>query len=121
MSTLEVIKKSSNRRLICIFQPHRYSRTYYLLNQFTSAFDFADVVIIMDVYSAQEDNTFGVDSKSLVGNIKKHRHPDVVYIQNKEAISSYLIPKLSKGDLIVTMGAGDVHGVSTALLNELRC
>ncbi|RAP35585.1 UDP-N-acetylmuramate--L-alanine ligase [Candidatus Marinamargulisbacteria bacterium SCGC AAA071-K20] len=120
ITTLEGIKKSSGKRLICIFQPHRYSRTHYLLDKFTKVFDSADTVIITDIYSAQEQNIFGVSSESLVNNLKDHKHPNVSYIEDKDSISSYLAPKLSDGDLVVTMGAGDVHQVSKTLLNELN-
>jgi UDP-N-acetylmuramate--alanine ligase len=118
--TLEGIKKSTQKRLICIFQPHRYSRTHHLLDQFTDAFDSADMVIITDVFSAQEKNNFEVSSEIIINNIKSHKHPSAVYIDDKNTIPAYLIPKLKDGDLVVTMGAGDIHQVSKALLNELE-
>lgn len=118
--TLEGIKHSSKKHITCIFQPHRYSRTHYLMDQFTSAFDAADRVIITDVFSAQEKNDFGVSSAVMVKNISKHAHPDVQYIESLDAISPYLCPILCNGDLVITMGAGDVHQVSKVLLDDLK-
>jgi UDP-N-acetylmuramate--alanine ligase len=105
------------RRLICIFQPHRFSRTMFLAHEFADCFKDADEVILTDIYAAYEDPLPGVSTDSIV-RLMKDRPP--VYIPKKEEISKYMAEIVRAGDLVITMGAGDIYIVGKEILNRLK-
>jgi len=105
------------RRIICIFQPHRYSRTMLLKDQFAQAFVDADKVIITDVYAASEAPIPGVSGQTIAKAVK---NKEVRYIKRKENISAELVKELKPGDLILTLGAGDIYTVGKELLTRLK-
>lgn len=110
-----------DKKLLCIFQPHTYSRTKTLWSEFAQAFSDADFVYITDIYSsARETDTLGINSEMLVDEIKKyHNSPDsVVYIKNKEQIKEILNDKLSNNLILLTLGAGDIYKIHKNLLND---
>ncbi|WP_213581492.1 UDP-N-acetylmuramate--L-alanine ligase [Paenibacillus sp. J2TS4] len=111
--------KATGKRIIAIFQPQRYTRTFFLLEQFSQAFGQADEVIITDIYSpAGEAQIEGVSSSRLVELIRKNSNPNVTYIPTKEEVQSFLLDQVRPGDLVLTMGAGDIWKVAAGLVNE---
>ncbi|WP_284637876.1 UDP-N-acetylmuramate--L-alanine ligase [Paenibacillus silviterrae] len=112
--------KATGKRIIAVFQPQRYTRTYFLFEQFSRAFPDADEVIITDIYSpAGEKQIEGITSAKLVELIRQNSNTNVSYIPTKEEVQSYLLRHVQSGDLVITMGAGDIwkaaHGLAHAL------
>lgn len=103
-ATLEGAKRTANGRLICVFQPHTYSRTAALADKFSEAFERADSVILADIYAAREDNIYGISSQKL-----EHMIGDKAqYGQSLEAIADILKSTARDGDTVIVMGAGDI-------------
>jgi len=119
-ATLAAARTGTWRRVVCVFQPHRFSRTKLLGNDFGLAFDDADVVVLTDVYGAGEEPEPGVSGKLLVDAIL-HRKPQaqVAYIPKRGEIAAYLRESVREGDLVITMGAGDVWAVGPELLDAM--
>ncbi|MBJ6362920.1 UDP-N-acetylmuramate--L-alanine ligase [Paenibacillus sp. GCM10012307] len=113
--------KATGKRIVAVFQPQRYTRTYFLLEQFSRAFGEADEVIITDIYSpAGEQQIEGINSGRLVEMIRSNSNPNVAYIPNKEDVLEYLKENVASGDLVITMGAGDIWKTSDQLAKHLR-
>jgi len=119
-AVLKAVKDGWKRRAIIVFQPHRYSRTEDLFSEFITAFNDADVLIITDVYAAGEAPNNDFNSEKLFEAIKKHGHRAVEYIAGKEEISARLIELTESGDMVVTLGAGDVWQVANETLMALE-
>jgi len=101
--------RASGRRVIAVFQPQRYTRTYFLMDEFSRAFGEADEVIVTDIYSpAGEPKIEGVTSEILVEKIRTNSHPRAQYIPTKEQMQEQVFKDLQPGDLVLTMGAGDI-------------
>ncbi|MBQ8383600.1 MAG: UDP-N-acetylmuramate--L-alanine ligase [Clostridia bacterium] len=113
-ATLEAASKLGYGRIFCIFQPHTYSRTHDLLPQFEAAFGAADQVIFADIYAARETDTLGVSSALLA------KDTGGLYLPSFEAIADYLAETAKAGDLILTMGAGDVYKVAGMVLEKIK-
>ncbi|MGI5875632.1 MAG: UDP-N-acetylmuramate--L-alanine ligase [Dethiobacteria bacterium] len=111
-ATLEAARKSG-KRLICIFQPHRYTRTKYLWKDFLEAFDEADILILDSIYSAGEASIPNINSFKLGLEIRERGHKEVHVIPKQEEIIHFLENTARPGDMIITMGAGDIWKVST--------
>lgn len=114
-ATLAAARALAPQRAVVVFQPHTYTRTKALLCEFAACFDDADEVIITDIYAAREQNTHGISSRHLVDKMKTERS-SVHYIGALEDAAAFLATRLRDGDLLLTMGAGDVHYVGEALL-----
>ncbi|UKS27717.1 UDP-N-acetylmuramate--L-alanine ligase [Paenibacillus sp. HWE-109] len=113
--------KATGKRIIAVFQPQRYTRTYYLFEQFSRSFDEADEVIITDIYSpAGEQRIEGVDSVKLVELIRSNSNPNVRHIATREEVLADLIERVQPGDLVLTMGAGDIWKAADGLAKSLR-
>jgi UDP-N-acetylmuramate--alanine ligase len=113
--------KSTGKRIVAVFQPQRYSRTFFLLEQFSRAFAGADEVIITDIYSpAGEKRIEGVTSAKLVELIRMNSNSNVVLIPTKEEVQTYLSSHVRSGDLVLTMGAGDIWKSADGLAKELQ-
>ena len=113
--------KATGKRIIAVFQPQRYTRTYYLFEQFSRSFDEADEVIITDIYSpAGEQRIEGIDSAKLVDLIRSNSNPNVQHIANRDEVLTYLIQHVQPGDLVLTMGAGDIWKAADGLAKSLR-
>lgn len=113
--------KATGKRIIAVFQPQRYSRTYYLLEQFSRAFGDADEVIISDIYSpAGELQIEGIHSSKLADLIRKNSNEHVQYIPSKEDVQELLLNHVKEGDLILTMGAGDIWKCAVSVADALR-
>jgi UDP-N-acetylmuramate--alanine ligase len=105
------------RRVICIFQPHRYSRTALLKDKFVKSFGDADLSIITDIYAASEKPIHGISGKIIAEGIKES---DAVYIPKKQKITEYLMEKIKEGDIIMTLGAGDINTVAREIFARLK-
>ena len=106
------------RRVVAVFQPHRYSRTASLWRDFADAFDGADLLVVTDVYGAGEQPRPGVTGK-LVLHAVLDAHPGrpAAYFPRRADLVAYLRSRLAPGDVCLTMGAGDVTSLPTDLLN----
>lgn len=113
--------KSTGKHIIAVFQPQRYTRTYYLFDQFSRAFHEADEVIITDIYSpAGEKQIEGISSAKLAELIHENSNRNVRYIPARDEVLAYLADRVKSGDLILTMGAGDIWKVADGLSRKLR-
>ena len=119
-ATLQGAREAFSRRLVAVFQPHRYSRTELLFDQFATAFYDADLVLVTDIYAAGEAARPGVHSEELVAAMRRHGHRDVTYRPTKELLLDQLHQRVQPGDLVVTLGAGDIWKVGEGLLERLR-
>lgn len=108
------------RRVVAVFQPHLYSRTQDLAEDFAQAFDDADVLVVTDVYPAREEPIEGVDGRLVADLARAFGHRDVHYVLDKADLPDALAALVQPGDLVVTMGAGDVWQAGDALLARLR-
>lgn len=113
--------QSTGRRIVAVFQPQRYTRTYFLFDAFARAFRGADEVVILDIYSpAGEKKIEGVSSERLVEEIRHHSNPNVQFLKTKEDVLAYLLSTAHEGDLVLTMGAGDIWQVAVQLGEALK-
>ncbi|AEG14740.1 UDP-N-acetylmuramate--L-alanine ligase [Desulfofundulus kuznetsovii DSM 6115] len=119
-ATLQAARQTGPKRLIVVFQPHRYTRTALLKEQFGKAFGEADLVIVNEIYSAGEQPIEGVNAQLIVQAIKNHGRPPVVYLPTREQIVNYLAAMALPGDLILTMGAGNIWLCGLELVKRLR-
>ncbi len=108
-----------NRRLVVAFQPHRYSRTRALLPEFFPVFGAAHLVLVTEIYSAGEPVLPGVSGKDIFWGIKKEGHPGVSFVEDPAALLKTLIEHLRPGDVLLTLGAGDIWKVGEELLQRL--
>lgn len=119
ITTLHAAKDMKPRRLICIFQPHRYSRTKFLREEFGKAFIPADHLILTDVYAAGEQPISGISGEILKEEVERQTDQRATYIQDKNIISRYLAEIVEPGDLVITMGAGDIYRAGEELVERL--
>jgi UDP-N-acetylmuramate--alanine ligase len=119
--TLEAARDFLKRRLVVVFQPHRYSRTQQLGTQFGPAFEAADEVIITQLYSAFEEPIPGV-SGEIVYNAVRHAFPDkpVFYVETLDDAQRLAMQRVQAGDTLFTMGAGDITRLGPRLLTDLQ-
>ncbi len=104
-----------------VFQPHRYTRTHHLRQEFLTAFNQADVLIVMDIYAAGEPPIPGVTAEDLAEGIRAHGHRDVTYFGSDRArLVEHLCEITRPGDLVLTLGAGDVGSLGPELLKRLE-
>ncbi|NEN85990.1 UDP-N-acetylmuramate--L-alanine ligase [Paenibacillus elgii] len=112
--------KATGKRIVAVFQPQRYTRTFFLFEQFSRAFPEADEVIITDIYSpAGEKQIEGIDSAKLVELIRQNSNANVRYVPTKEQVQTYLLKSVRPGDLVITMGAGDIWKAAAGLAEAL--
>ncbi len=109
-----------DRRIIVIFQPHRYTRTAALFEDFTRAFYRADSLIVLPIYPAGEPPIPGVNSNVLCEGIKEHGHKDVAFKAETKEVLDYLSGKLREGDVVLTLGAGPVWKIGEDILRSLE-
>ena len=119
MATLKAARTGWERRIIAVFQPHRYTRTQALFQEFLTAFYDADVLILTDIYPAGEDPIPGVEARALFEGIREHGHKDVTFLGNKKEIVDHLLRIVRSGDLVVTLGAGDIWQIADELVRKL--
>ncbi len=105
-----------NRRKVVVFQPHRYTRTRALFDDFTRAFYQSDLLVVLPIYAAGENKIAGVSGQALCEGIRAHGHKEVYCAQDFEAAVSHLKQILKPGDILLSLGAGDVWKVGMEIL-----
>lgn len=118
-ATLDALKQLG-KRVIVVFQPHRYTRTQYLCDEFGQAFTMADELFLTEIYPAGEEPIEGVSSNLIQQSVKKHEGRDVVVIPHLDQVPDYISSIVRKGDVIVTLGAGDIYKAGHAILSMLN-
>ncbi len=111
---------SGGRRTVVLFQPHRYSRTKDLMEDFARAFNNADVLFLLDIYAASEEPMEGITAEILAEKIRLFGHKNVHYIGSIDGAAEKVVEKLQEGDLCITLGAGSVSKASEQILELLR-
>jgi len=107
------------RRLVVAFQPHRYSRTKELFNEFVTCFYDADVLVLTDIYAASEQPIPGVSAERLAEETRRHGQRDVTYIADRNDLPDYLAGIVKEGDIVITLGAGNIWQAGEALVKRL--
>ena len=107
------------KRKVVVFQPHRYTRTQALFDDFARSFYQADVLLVMPIYAASENPIEGVDSRALCQSIQAHGHKDVRFVEDMDAAVAALVEMVTPEDVVLTLGAGNVYQVGEAFL--ARC
>lgn len=115
MSVLSSAKRMGFKRIICIFQPHTYSRTRFLFDDFAKVLSGFDKVILADIYAAREKNTYGISSKDLALKIRNSS-----YFESFEEIADFVKSAAKEGDLIITMGAGDIYKTADLINDRIK-
>ncbi len=114
---LDAVDKIEKDKLVCVFQPHTFSRTISLFDEFSKAFEKADKIILIDIYPAREIDTGVVNSSMLVDKINEISN-NAIYMSSKEDCLQYLKDTLKGNDLLLTLGAGDVYKIGEDFLNK---
>ena len=112
-ATLKSIRCMGDHRLVLAFQPHTYTRTKALFDDFVRELKKADVLVLAEIYAARERNSIGISSKDLADQI-----PGAVYCETLPEVTEYLKGIVKEGDIVMTMGAGDIFRAGEALLKE---
>ncbi len=118
-ATLAAAKNGWGRRRVVLFQPHRYSRTRDLMEEFATAFYDADLLVVTEIYAAGELPIDGVTTDRLAAALRQHGHKHVLYVPARESIVDAVLPQLREGDLVLTLGAGDIWKAGRQLLEQL--
>ena len=106
-----------HHHLWCLFQPHTYTRTRALLDEFAGSFDDADRIVLAEIYAAREKNIYKISSRTLMERLREHDpDKDVYFFENFEDIARFVYENVEEGDLILTMGAGDIYRVGEMIL-----
>ncbi len=119
-ATLSAAKNLKRRRMIVVFQPHRYTRTKLLLDEFGKCFDAADYVVITDIYPASELPIAGIDGKCIYDKIKEYSPNKDAHFLPKEELAGHVLEIARPGDLVVTLGAGDITRICDELVEKLK-
>ncbi len=119
-ATLNAAKDGFGRRIVVVFQPHRYTRTKHLLQEFFTAFYQADLLVVTEVYAAGEPVIPGVSGKQIADGALGHGHRNVTFIPDMGEVAEFLLPALQAGDMVITLGAGDIWRVGEELLHRLK-
>jgi UDP-N-acetylmuramate--alanine ligase len=119
-ATLAAARQCGYHKIHVIFQPHRYTRTRDLLDQFAAAFGEADTLVVLDIYAASEQPIEGVTAARLVEEINRAGHPSARYVSSVDEASRMTTLIAQQGDLILTLGAGNVYQVGPMILQRLQ-
>ncbi len=119
-ATLLGVKSGWRRRVVCVFQPHLYSRTRDFYEEFGKAFLLADVLVVTDVYPAREEPIQGITGELIVNAARQFGHKGVHYVQDKKQVAEYVASIVKSGDMVITMGAGDITKVGNQILELLK-
>jgi UDP-N-acetylmuramate--alanine ligase len=119
-ATLAAAKAGFDRRVVVLFQPHRYTRTQKLLREFFTAFYQADVLLVTEIYAAGEPAIPGVSGRRIAEGVARHGHRDVTFVPDKGELAAAVLPRLMPGDLVLTLGAGDIVRVGEEILERLQ-
>ena len=118
-ATIETARAGHPGRIVTVFQPHRYTRTQALSKQFGAAFDLADVVFVTDVYAASEMPIEGVSGRLIVDEIERHNGSRAYYEPDMRRVAALVGSAMKPGDLLVSLGAGNIHEVARQLVRDL--
>jgi UDP-N-acetylmuramate--alanine ligase len=118
-ATIKAVRDSGLGRIVAIFQPHRYSRTKLLFDDFADVLQDIDVLYLMDIYPAGEEPIEGVTSRSLYESVKKKGHGNVHYSNGSENLVSLVLGTIRPGDVVITLGAGNVWAVGEKIAEEI--
>jgi UDP-N-acetylmuramate--alanine ligase len=118
-ATLAAAREGFGRRIVVLFQPHRYTRTRDLFGDFLDAFDAADQLLLTEIYPAGEEPIDGVTGEVLYYALKRRGHLDVSYVPDWRGLVEATQPLLGPGDLVVVLGAGSVHEIAESLVRAL--
>jgi UDP-N-acetylmuramate--alanine ligase len=118
-TTLLAARQTEPKRLICVFQPHRYSRTKFLQKEYGNSFIPADILVLTDVYAAGEQPIPGISGAVIKEEVECQTNKQVIYIPDKDKIARYLAEIVEPGDLVMTMGAGNIYMVGEELVEYL--
>ena len=116
-ATLSAAKNYPHKRIVCVFQPHTYSRTKAFLDGFADALSQADLVVLADIYAARETDDLGISSKDILNDLKR-RSVESYHFPSFDKILKFLLEKTMNGDLLITMGAGDILKVGESFLEQ---
>ena len=119
-ATLAGARRAFGRRTVVAFQPHRYTRTHDLLKEFATSFNDADVVFVSSVYAAGEERIPGATGDVLAEAVRAHGHRDVTFVEKRTDLAKALLPRLREGDIVLTLGAGDITQVGPELVELLK-
>jgi UDP-N-acetylmuramate--alanine ligase len=119
-ATLAAAREQHAGRIVVVFQPHRYTRTRDLFDDFAAAFHDADLLVITEIYAASEPKLPGVEAAALAEAVRQRGHRDVRFVSELDAIAPALASELRAGDLVITLGAGSITRVGPQLLAELE-
>ena len=119
-ATLQAAKETGAQRIVCVFQPHRYTRTKLLHEEFCKCFTNCDKLILTHIYSAGEKPIPGISSEGLAEAIRYTTGQDVMFIDSFSRVEEYLYKNCKAGDLLITMGAGDVFRIGEELVKEFQ-
>ena len=117
--TLAAARQVWKDRIIVVFQPHRYTRTQKLFNEFLTAFPDADYLIVTDIYAASEKPIEGVSAANLCEGIRAHGHQNVIYLSGFDEMTDHLLAMAKPSDVIITQGAGSVWKVGEEFLKRV--
>ncbi|MBE6031330.1 MAG: UDP-N-acetylmuramate--L-alanine ligase [Clostridiales bacterium] len=118
-ATLAAAKNVPHKKIWCLFQPHTYTRTLALFDEFVDAFKDADKIVLAEIYAAREKNIYKISSRELAeAIIEKHPYKSVAYFKDFDAIADYVLSDADEGDLVITMGAGDIYKVAEIILEK---
>ncbi|MCE5270500.1 UDP-N-acetylmuramate--L-alanine ligase [bacterium] len=118
-ATLEGLKKAWNRRIVAVFQPHLYSRTRDQVEEFGRSFMHSDILVVTAIYGAREKPIPGVSAESVAEAARNYGHRQVLYAPEREALAEAVVRLSQPGDMIVTLGAGDIYKVGEQVLTLL--
>jgi UDP-N-acetylmuramate--alanine ligase len=119
-ATIGAIRDSWKRPLTVIFQPHRFTRTRDLFDEFLTAFEGADRLVLTEIYPAGEDPIAGATGEALYQAMKRKGHMELAFVPDKNQIAAQIAGKLNPGDIVLTLGAGDIYKVGDALVEALK-
>lgn len=119
-ATLAAARRAYNGKVLVAFQPHRYTRTQHLFDDFARAFNDADSVFLTDIYAAGERPIEGISSKSLTDGIKSHGHHSASYVSDKEELAQKLAAVARPGDVVIALGAGDINRILGTVGTNIR-
>ena len=119
-ATLNAAKDGFGRQVLAVFQPHRYTRTQALLSDFSTAFYQADRVFVTEIYPAGEPPIPGVSGRQIAEGVAGHGHRGVTFVAEKGEVASEVLRVVQPGDMVLTLGAGDVWRVGEEILERLR-
>jgi len=118
-ATIAAAREGFGRRLVVVFQPHRYTRTRDLFGDFLEAFDAADELVLTEVYAAGESSIEGVTSEVLYWALRRRGHLEATFVPEREQVAAEVQSRVRAGDLVLVLGAGDIHEIGEQLVRAL--